>query len=111
MQVLNAKLVPNLPAVRRHSRQEEAMPPIFVPGYTTRPLTKPSRSPFFGVYYTLHEVIGRRATLAELTHALAKLRRSDVIRWLASISAWISDEGGMDLGNQLTMADVLLADD
>jgi hypothetical protein len=85
--------------------------PILVPAHLAAARrTRPS-VPRFGVYVTLAHVAGRTATVADLTHALVRLRRSDVVRWLAAISGWIDAEGGMELANQLRMADQLLAPD
>jgi len=65
--------------------------------------------PRFGVYYTLSHVAGRSATIADLVHALTKLRRSDVIRWLCAISGWLEANDSMAIQNQLAMANVLLS--
>jgi hypothetical protein len=65
----------------------------------------------FGVYYTLEQITGKPATIPDLTHALAKLRRSDVIRWLAALSSRIGAENGMDLDYQLQLAESILPDD
>jgi hypothetical protein len=65
----------------------------------------------FGVYYTLEQITGKPATIPDLTHALAKLRRSDVIRWLAALSARIGAADGMDLDYQLQLAEFILPAD
>lgn len=85
--------------------------PILVPRHLAAPPRRRPLSPMFGVYYTLRQVTGRVATVADLTQALGKLRRSDVIRWLAAVSGWVDGEDGMELRNQLAMADQLLAED
>lgn len=80
--------------------------PILIPRHLATALRRPIL-PMFGVYFTLQQVANRTATVADLTHALAKLRRSDVIRWLAAISGWIDDDGV----DQPKLADTLLAPD
>lgn len=85
--------------------------PILVRHRLAGPLRRRPTSPMFGVYFTLRQVAGRSATVADLMQALAKLKRSDVVRWLTALSGWIDAEGGLDLPNQLTLADRLLADD
>lgn len=62
----------------------------------------------FGVYYTLEQITGEPVAIPDLTHALAKLRRSDVIRWLTALSARIGAENGMDLNYQLQLAEFIL---
>lgn len=62
-------------------------------------------SPFMGVYYRLNDLTGKVASVPELSHSLGKLRRSDVIRQLVTLMCAVNADGGMDLSNQLRMAD------
>src|SRR6266446_7286598 len=84
---------------------------ILVPRHMAQHRKRPSSSPMMRVYYIFQDIAGWRATVAELTHTLSKLRRSDVIRWLGAIAARISDAGGMELETQLQMAESLLSDE
>jgi hypothetical protein len=84
---------------------------ILIPRIVPRLFPRQQTSPLFGVYYTLRQVSGRSVAVADLTYALAKFRRSDVIRWLCAISGWIDADGGMELETQTTMAGFLLAED
>lgn len=80
--------------------------------FSPLPMLQPKRqSPLFGVYLTLHETVGRTVTVPDVVHLLSKYRRSEVIRWLAAVSTWVAGYDGMDLRNQLAMADQLLTTD
>src|SRR3954469_344625 len=80
---------------------------LVIPPHLSRKPHQPV-APIIGVYYGLHDITGRRVAPAELTLALAKLRRSDVIRWVASLSRWASEDAALNPNNQMAMADVLL---
>src|SRR5262245_11126713 len=64
----------------------------------------------FGVYYGYGDITGRHSTPADLTQALAKYRRSDVIRWITAVAAWVARDGGLEPGNQLALADRMLSE-
>jgi hypothetical protein len=78
--------------------------PILIPRRLKAPPRRRPSSPMFGVYYTLGQITGKPATIPDLTQALAKLRRSDVIRWLAALSARIGADQGMDLDYHLQLS-------
>jgi hypothetical protein len=65
-------------------------------------------APFFGLCFGMKEIAGHRATPAALIAKLCRLKRSDVIRWIASLVGWNSDIQSLNPANQLAMADALL---
>jgi hypothetical protein len=65
-------------------------------------------APFFGVCYGMHDITGHRATPALLIQKLSRFKRSDVIRWIASLVGWNSDIQSLNPSNQIAMADSLL---
>src|SRR5438128_1227140 len=65
-------------------------------------------APIFSIYCGLHDIAGRRATPADLMQALGKHRRSDVIRWIAAVSAWAANDSAFLPQNQMAMAEVML---
>jgi hypothetical protein len=85
--------------------------PILIPRRLQAPPRRRPSSPMFGVYYTLQQITGKTATIPDLTHVLVKLRRSDVIRWLAALSAGIGAENGMALDHQIQMAEWILPEE
>ncbi|HEY1602289.1 MAG TPA: hypothetical protein VGG64_21995 [Pirellulales bacterium] len=58
--------------------------------------------------HTLESLTGDHIVLADLVHELHSLRRLDVFRWIAGLSAVISRRNGMELQNQRQMASQLL---
>jgi hypothetical protein len=82
--------------------------PILIPRHLAEERRRTPVAPIFGVYYGLHDITGRRVAPAELTQALTKLRRSDVIRWVASLARWASEDAALNPNNQMAMADVML---
>jgi hypothetical protein len=65
-------------------------------------------APFFGLCYGMHELAGHRATPAVLIAKLSRFKRSDVIRWIASLVGWNSNIQSLNPANQIGMADSLL---
>jgi hypothetical protein len=82
--------------------------PILIPRQLAEEQRRTPVAPLFGVYYGLNEITGRRAGPADLTQALAKFRRSDVIRWLAALARWTCEDAALSPENQLAMADAML---
>ncbi len=75
-------------------------------------LARPKALPVqIGVYLTLDQLGGPRATMAELTAELVKLKRSDVIRCIVAISSRLTDPKGQDENLQLTLANEMLSGD
>jgi hypothetical protein len=64
-----------------------------------------------GVFLTLEQLGGLLATSADLMAELVKLKRSDVIRWIAAISVRLAEPDGMTHERQREMARQLLSDD
>lgn len=82
--------------------------PILIPRHLAEECWRTPVAPIFGVYYGLHDITGRRVATADLTQALAKLRRSDAIRWVTSLARWASEDAALNPNNQMAMADVML---
>src|SRR5258708_1701591 len=51
---------------------------ILIPRHLANDPRRQLAAPILGVYYSFHDIIGRRATPVELTQAFAKLRPSNV---------------------------------
>jgi hypothetical protein len=81
---------------------------ILIPRHLAEERRRIPVAPIFGVYYGLHDITSRRVAPADLTQALAKLRRSDVIRWVASLARWASEDTALNPNNQMAMAEVML---
>jgi hypothetical protein len=64
-----------------------------------------------GVFLSSEQLSGMRATTADLMAELVKLKRSDVIRWIAAISVRLAEPNGMGHERQREMAQQLLSDD
>lgn len=64
-----------------------------------------------GYFHSLNEFTGSRTSIAELIRHLSAIRRSDVIRVIANISASIWSEHGMTHHYQMQMAQHLLPDE
>lgn len=64
-----------------------------------------------GVFLTLEQLGGMKATTADLMAELVRLRRSDVIRWIAAISAKLAEPGRQAHERQCLLARQLLTDD
>jgi hypothetical protein len=85
--------------------------PILLPQPLAR-LTPPKAPPVtIGVFLTLEQLGGVRGTTADLLAELAKLKRSDVIRWIAAISVSLAEPIGMAPERQREMARQLLPAD
>jgi len=76
--------------------------------HLAQPKTQPVR---IGVFLTLGQLGGPPATMADLNTELAKLKRSEVIRFIAAVSARLTDPTGRDEKFQLALAKELLSDD
>jgi len=83
--------------------------PILIPRHLAEERQQPLIAPILGVYYGLHDITGRPIAPADLTQTLARFRRSDAIRWIASIARWTSEENGLLPQNQMAMADAMLS--
>lgn len=64
-----------------------------------------------GVFLTLEQLVGMRATIADLLAELVNLKRSDVICWITAISVRLAEPNGMAHERQREMARQLLSDD
>jgi hypothetical protein len=86
------------------------MPLIFPEhmAYLARPKAPPVT---IGVFLTLEQLGGVRATTADLMAELVKLKRSDVIRWVAAISVKLAEPNGLAHERQREMAKQLLSSD
>jgi hypothetical protein len=75
-------------------------------------LARPKTPPvMMGEVLTLEHLGGMRATTADLMAELVKLKRSDVIRWVAAISVKLAEPSGSAHERQREMAQQLLPDD
>src|SRR5258707_328943 len=83
--------------------------PILIPRHLAEERRRATVAPIFGGYYGMHDITGHRVSPGELSQALAKLRRSDVIRWIASLARWASEDAALNPNNQMAMADVMLS--
>src|SRR5262249_1989304 len=63
------------------------------------------------VYYGYHDVTGRRVAPAELIQDLSRLRRSDVIRWIAALAHWVSEDGAVRPEKQMAVAKAMLTEE
>ena len=84
---------------------------LFIPRHLADQPRRARTAPIFGVYYGLHDITGQRVAPADLFLTLGKYRRSDVIRWIAALSRWVAEDGGILPQNQLAMADVMLPEE
>jgi len=82
--------------------------PIIIPRRSANDQPSKLVAPLFGVYYGLSDITDRRASPAELIQLLTKIRRSDALRWLASMMGWVSDHTALIPSNQLAMAEAML---
>jgi hypothetical protein len=64
-----------------------------------------------GLFLSSEQLGGMQATTADLMAELVKLKRSDVIRWIATISVKLEAPNAMDQNFQREMARLLLSDD
>jgi hypothetical protein len=75
-------------------------------------LARPKAPPVkIGVFLTLEQLGGMRGTTADLMAELVTLKRSDVIRWVAAISAKLTEQNEWAHEWQREMARLLLSDD
>jgi hypothetical protein len=85
--------------------------PLILPQHLAH-LTRPKAPPVkIGVFLTLEQLGGMRTTTADLMAELVKLKRSDVIRWVAAISVQLAEPNGSAQERQRQMAPQLLSDD
>jgi hypothetical protein len=85
--------------------------PLLLPQHLAH-LARPKAPPVkIGVFLTLDQLGGIRATAADLMAELVKLKRSDVIRWVAAISVKLTEPDGLAHEHQRQMARQLLSDD
>lgn len=85
--------------------------PILVPRHIVQEVRRGPVDPVAGVYYGLNELTGKTVAPATLIQSLSKLRRSDVIRWVAAVALWTSKGAELDPDKQKAMADVMLAEE
>jgi hypothetical protein len=71
----------------------------------------PRRNSRIGAYLTLKMLTHNEYLPADLINILTKFRRSDVVRWITAVSGWITAEGGMNIENQVQMAEIILSDE
>jgi hypothetical protein len=85
--------------------------PLILPQHLAQ-FARPKAPPVkMGVFLTLEQLGGIKATTADLMAELVKLKRSDVIRWVAAISVRLAEPNGMAHERQREMARQLLRED
>ena len=84
---------------------------FYRPKYPLHPSIGNQTNLGIGSYLTLGLMTGNEYWPAELIRILSKYRRSDLIRWLTAVSAWITAEDGMNIRKQIQMAENILPDD
>lgn len=85
--------------------------PILLPQHPAHPAPLKAPPVKIGVFLTQGELGGTQATTADLMAELVKLKRSDVIRWIAAISVRVAESNGLTHQRQREMARQLLSDD
>ena len=61
-----------------------------------------------GFYHTLEELINHKVVVSDLIHKLAGLRRSDVLVWVAGLSAFLQQRGSLSRQQQSELLPALL---
>jgi hypothetical protein len=75
-------------------------------------LAKPNVPPVkISVFVTMEQITGKPVTIADLIGELISLKRSDVIRWVTTISAKLADSNRLERERQRELALMLLSND
>src|SRR5262245_7569824 len=91
---------------------KEAAMPLWLPRSVTGPLESPIPSTSeVGLSHTLSEFTGTPVRVSDLVRYLSQIRRSDMIRLIANMTATVSQDYGMELAFQLRMAENVLPQD